>query len=593
MFSYLPFYDEATTNEEAETILIRFINTIYDIGEKHDIDLSNRFSVILGCCDKMEELLEKKEYDVWPKGKKEPIEELQELIQLMGYALADGKYLFDQPDLKEVIKTMPKIVWRDLEQRFTKIAIAFVNRSTAYKELIKIKRQLGRQSERGKVYDTEPEDMLDEKFKSIHQTLKNNTAIRWLFPTRPRTVLLNNCINNRLLIKLAPLYFLFAYLNGPDSEVEEYHYKFETFVSSLKENKKLFGEQQTVSDKEKAVLICEAFDRISSDCKRFMTNRRSIMSYYFNSYEVVEAIAKKKRISVTDEEKVSIETAVRQSFTTPGEFSVLKTLGPLVEGVTLGTIIYYFLIVYDSYSYQYGNIKHSRAKGLNKALNYIYNNGLVDEISNIPLGKKNYKDTEFTEILRVTVQEYFLDNYYLTEELFWLISGYIPPWNYSYMNREESLYALIEEYIMDFYKETKNMLWPNLEQKINPIKFDLELNNGIASVKKEFIIRKADDKDRIKNAKDFISVLYNTYKNYKLLSSVRSRCNLFCKEQFENCKTEKTKYRTSQYAEDVYVDAIMSVLIEQAFVYLRQRVFSVIVLLNRYMWPMDFFTSED
>jgi ribosomal protein S25 len=57
MFEYLPFYDEKVTDEEAKNILIKFVNTVYDIGDKYDIDLSNAFSVILGCCEKNEALL--------------------------------------------------------------------------------------------------------------------------------------------------------------------------------------------------------------------------------------------------------------------------------------------------------------------------------------------------------------------------------------------------------------------------------------------------------------------------------------------------------------------------------------------------------
>ena len=591
MFEYLPFYDEKATDEEAINILIKFVNTVYDIADKYGIDSSNAFSVILGCCEKIEALLEEKQTDIWPDGEKEPIDKFQDLIQLLGYALSDKRYLFRDPNLKEIINTIPKIMWKDIEERFTRIATAFVNRSIAYRQLIKIRRQLKYQSKRGNVYDTESDEKLDEKYKSMLLVLANNYALHKFFTRKQKTVLLNNCINNRLLIKVAPLYFLFAKMAETDSESDDYYYRFEDFISSLKWDTNLFGKQTSPSDRRKAVLICQAFDEISSDCHRLMLNRSWIMSHIFNSYEIVETIARKNRINISDEDKVKIETAVKRTFVSPIDSSALQSIGPVVEGERLGTIIYYFLIVFDSYSYQYGNIKHSRAKGLNMALKYIYNNELVEPIMNIPY-RKNYSDMEYAEILRQVVQTYFLDYSFLSEELFWLITGYIPPWNYTYLNREESLYALIDEYLMDFYLETKKLLWPDGKDRFHPFRFNVELNNNIANVKTEFFIKTMNDTENIGYATGFISKIYDLYQTYLIPEVIRKRMIKYCIELYDKTRTNKTKYKSRNYAEDVYADAIMNVLIGQAFVYLRQRLFTLFASFNKYVWPMDFKDNE-
>lgn len=597
MFEYLPFFDRDATDEQAKEIQFRFFNHVHDACEKYTIDDSSVVTVILDCCDKLEELINTKKADIWPSLKKEPIEEFQDLLQLLGYAISDDDFLFTTIDeLKNTyLEKNPKEVWKAMADRQNGLIEAFYNRDNAYRELIKIRRQLQEQEKRGTIFEGMPDDDSDvENRYSFVSNRYRNVGVFQLDPEQ-RVFLLNTCTNNRLLIKLAPLYLCFAITTINETvDAEDGYYETEEFVKALKENKRMFKSQKGPADISYSNRLCRCFDEIMAASFISSGEMYGMKRQLFDPYIIINDIERKTEIEVSIEDKVKIAAIARSTFLTPKNKDLLREFGPKLNDTSLGELMYYFLVVFSGFHYNYMNAKHEKPRGLDTAIKTIYSNLLGNQTEENPNYQDRPSENQYQMMLKRILENYFYDTYDMCEEMFWLITGYIPPWTYSYEHREHSLYALIDFYLEKHYVRLNNKLLCN-EYELASVRYSFELRSDIVKLRSLFSISKESDKKGIERVETFLRKVASVESEIYSLMDVEDRekknkeLRNYCISEYLKIVTEKTRYKSGEYAlNDVYPNVIIDELLIQSWIYLRRRIYSLIISFSKYIWPLDY-----
>ena len=63
----------------------------------------------------------------------------------------------------------------------------------------------------------------------------------------------------------------------------------------------------------------------------------------------------------------------------------------------------------------------------------------------------------------------------------------------------------------------------------------------------------------------------------------------YCISEYFKIVTEKTRYKSGEYAlNDVYPNVIIDELLIQSWIYLRRRIYSLIISFSKYIWPLDY-----
>lgn len=93
MFDPAPEY--VADKQENKTQAYDFLIRVRNAALHYEVYGDNRIELINKCCDYLENLQDRLHTKIWPKGQREPIEEFQDVFQLLIYAIADSGFLFN------------------------------------------------------------------------------------------------------------------------------------------------------------------------------------------------------------------------------------------------------------------------------------------------------------------------------------------------------------------------------------------------------------------------------------------------------------------------------------------------------------------
>lgn len=93
MFDPAPEWS-AQSNEQVKEAL-SFGNRVKCHAQKYVVFSEHRIFMIRKCCAYLETLMEDKKGLVWPNDQREPIEEFQNVMQILIYTICDDEFLFD------------------------------------------------------------------------------------------------------------------------------------------------------------------------------------------------------------------------------------------------------------------------------------------------------------------------------------------------------------------------------------------------------------------------------------------------------------------------------------------------------------------
>lgn len=581
MFDYLPFYNAEAPITEAESIVLEFVDHVTDACSKYNIDNSNYLTVILDCCDELEERLKKIDKSDSSESRNEMLKESQDLFQLLGYALMDDDKLFAPID--RLGSLLSGIFWKNMSAKQTSFFEAVYHRDAAYRDLIKLRRMLGEKDEREKTYGVKGGTDVSEQDKTSYLWKRYGNYLQRHISKEQAEKLIFNCQCNSILMKLAPLYYCFA-MEELDSD-RNINYDLLTFKDALKTNKEKYMEQKKPAEIKYANVLCNTFDWMMSPAVRFEQNELEADRYTFDPQIILHTIEQKKGIKIPDTDKVEIFHIARNSFTHPMEKERLKGLGPKLGEITCGDFMYCFLIVSKGQYYKYGDNKLEKPRGLDSALTTIYNNELIDKIQMISLNQDKYLPMQYQTILDRICSEYFTEKYHLCEEMFWLITQYIPPHEYTFCGRPYTLYALIERQLSDCYQHLRNIF--QLQKKSDRvIRYNYKLRYDILKLRGKLSITKWNDNKSISRVKDFLKQLAASY-NVPLPENCYKVMISYCRKKYETQDMPGTTYNSSKYAVDIYAHEIFDEMLIQSWIYLRHRIYSLIISFSKLIWPLD------
>lgn len=73
----------------------QFYERVLHYAYQYNVFSEHRIGVINNCCSYLENLHRDNKQKIWPKGSREPVEEFQNVFQLLIYAICDHGFLFD------------------------------------------------------------------------------------------------------------------------------------------------------------------------------------------------------------------------------------------------------------------------------------------------------------------------------------------------------------------------------------------------------------------------------------------------------------------------------------------------------------------
>ena len=147
MFDPAPEWS-AQSNEQVKEAL-SFGNRVKCHAQKYVVFSEHRIFMIRKCCAYLETLMEDKKGLVWPNDQREPIEEFQNVMQILIYTICDDEFLFDgagyfkaTPNTEKSQFCWMPSAWEQSVRAYHDFAFAMRRRNYAYMELKALRKHL-------------------------------------------------------------------------------------------------------------------------------------------------------------------------------------------------------------------------------------------------------------------------------------------------------------------------------------------------------------------------------------------------------------------------------------------------------------------
>lgn len=201
---------------------------------------------------------------------------------------------------------------------------------------------------------------------------------------------------------------------------------------------------------------------------------------------------------------------------------------------------------------------------------------------------------------KYTGEEY--DAIKVSQEVFWLITGYIPPYNYIPKDSQENLYSVCFILLHKIWHQYHQIMKYNgprkIPENVEQLSFLKEneyayygtytgisqgLHKNILEVRKELIARWDDDVEMVflQDIQDVLSITpANPRTIYDGLFKFAGKLYNY------KLKGKKTSFKGFEYAKDILYHALIDECFTLTGIHLYQRVFGLLASFNQTLWPI-------
>ena len=597
MFDPAPEWS-AQSNEQVKEAL-SFGNRVKYYAQKYEVFSEHRIFMIRKCCVYLETLMVNKKHPVWPNNQREPIEEFQNVMQILIYAICDRGFLFNdagyfnlQPDTGNSQFSWESPVWEQSVCAYHDFAFAMRRRNYAYMELKALRKHLEEHSKQDSNYQSHSSDIDDRLSNSSSRRQlslwvnikaciqQSGVAINGYgsksIEMKNLTNLLEQIKHDRLLKKVSPLIILGVLSRAMPADVSYLR-------AYLKPNKTVFNENNAAAN-------CALFSAITQNFPRIEKDLFEQKHDLFDPYALLGSLSFSNDLCLTDEDFVALAHLCEDCFDKPRKKAELLQYKQPVNGVPIGEVLRALFVLFDAQGYDVNDSKKPR--GWSDAIRTLKQAKIIEDIA----AKDGLNDDKAIEqsaayYLDMVKKKYPVEHFNFNWEVFWLITGYVPPplfdWKSNYggdglIKKPFELYGICAEHLNDLCEAAIEYFIDDWDHSsLSP-----ELRYDIAKVRRTF----AELGNRPEKQKAFLTELELVIAKGKVFcsqSQLRQDIANFCLREYGNICSEKEKQLKSfkSYG-NILGMAMADEAVKQICADTYQRTFHLLASLNQYIWPI-------
>lgn len=562
----------------------QFYERVLHYAYQYNVFSEHRIGVINNCCSYLENLHRDNKQKIWPKGSREPVEEFQNVFQLLIYAICDHGFLFDDigyfrgsANVETPEKEWFRSPWQESVYQYRKFALAMRRRNYAHLELKALRSHLDEHANQDRNYGNS-DWIAEEKVSSADEKDLINKPYRckieanalaknfWMKSDEVKKLsrLLKAIHKDRLLKKIEP-FIVFMVLSGKvscDDVTDTASVK-----AMLKPNKKLFGTDKAAEDCALFAAIIKVFHGQGA--------QPTEINYLFDPYSLIGSLQYTYEIELSDADFVSLAHLCEKCFVEPRRKKELKKYNQPLHDTTLGEALIALFVVFEAQKYVSSDEK--KPYGWNKAVQMLK----AAQILDTGVGENA------SEIMQSLSERYAVEQYSFVWEVFWLITGYMPPplfdWKPNFggkslLKEPFELYAVCD----DNLNHTLNGVYAHFIKEWDSPRISPELRLDIAKVRRTF----AD----VKKTEDFRHELLGKINFWALnTENVKLECKIaeYCLQQYRKLSSDKeSKLKNLQKYPQIMSYAMAEEAVKQLCADSYACVFRMLASLNQYLWPV-------
>lgn len=562
----------------------QFYERVLHYAYQYNVFSEHRIGVINNCCSYLENLHRDNKQKIWPKGSREPVEEFQNVFQLLIYAICDHGFLFDDigyfrgsANVETPEKEWFRSPWQESVYQYRKFALAMRRRNYAHLELKALRSHLDEHANQDRNYGNS-DWIAEEKVSSADEKDLINKPYRckieanalaknfWMKSDEVKKLsrLLKAIHKDRLLKKIEP-FIVFMVLSGKvscDDVTDTASVK-----AMLKPNKKLFGTDKAAEDCALFAAIIKVFHGQGA--------QPTEINYLFDPYSLIGSLQYTYEIELSDADFVSLAHLCEKCFVEPRRKKELKKYNQPLHDTTIGEALIALFVVFEAQKYVSSDEK--KPYGWNKAVQMLK----AAQILDTGVGENA------SEIMQSLSERYAVEQYSFVWEVFWLITGYMPPplfdWKPNFggkslLKEPFELYAVCDDNLND----TLNGVYDHFIKEWDSPRISPELRLDIAKVRRTF----AD----VKKTEDFRHELLGKINFWALnTENVELECEIaeYCLQQYRKLSSDKeSKLKNLQKYPRIMSYAMAEEAVKQLCADSYACVFRMLASLNQYLWPV-------
>ena len=558
----------------------QFYERVLHYAYQYNVFSEHRIGVINNCCSYLENLHRDNKQKIWPKGSREPVEEFQLLI----YAICDHGFLFDDigyfrgsANVEIPEKEWFRSPWQESVYQYRKFALAMRRRNYAHWELKALRAHLDEHANQDRNYnksdwmaEMEVSDKDEIELDAILHQLKMYSKdcvqnfVKKGDEVRKLARLLNAIRKNRLLKQIEP-FIVFMVLSGKvscDDVTDTASVK-----AMLKPNKKLFGTDKAAEDCALFAAIIKVFHGQGAQAAG--------NNYLFDPYSLIGSLKFAYELDLSDADFVSLAHLCEKCFAEPSKKEELRKYDQPLHDTALGEALRALFVVFEAQKYANGDEKKPR--GWNEAVQTLKAAQILDTDAG----------ENASEIMQRLSERYAAEQYSFVWEVFWLITGYMPPplfdWKPNFggkslLKEPFELYAVCDDNLND----TLNGVYAHFIKEWDSPRISPELRLDIAKVRRTF----AD----VKKTEDFRHELLGKINFWALnTENVKLECKIaeYCLQQYRKLSSDKeSKLKNLQKYPKIMSYAMAEEAVKQLCADSYACVFRMLASLNQYLWPV-------
>lgn len=566
----------------------QFYERVLHYAYQYNVFSEHRIGVINNCCSYLENLHRDNKQKIWPKGSREPVEEFQNVFQLLIYAICDHGFLFDDigyfrgsANVETPEKEWFRSPWQESVYQYRKFTLAMRRRNYAHLELKALRSHLDEHANQDrnygnsdwiaeeKVSSADEKDLIKDLINKPYRCKIEANALAknfWMKSDEVKKLsrLLKAIHKDRLLKKIEP-FIVFMVLSGKvscDDVTDTASVK-----AMLKPNKKLFGTDKAAEDCALFAAIIKVFHGQGA--------QPTEINYLFDPYSLIGNLQYTYEIELSDADFVSLAHLCEKCFVEPRRKKELKKYNQPLHDTTLGEALIALFVVFEAQKYVSSDEK--KPYGWNKAVQMLK----AAQILDTGVGENA------SEIMQSLSERYAVEQYSFVWEVFWLITGYMPPplfdWKPNFggkslLKEPFELYAVCDDNLND----TLNGVYDHFIKEWDSPRISPELRLDIAKVRRTF----AD----VKKTEDFRHELLGKINFWALnTENVELECEIaeYCLQQYRKLSSDKeSKLKNLQKYPQIMSYAMAEEAVKQLCADSYACVFRMLASLNQYLWPV-------
>ena len=579
-----PAPDYCASDEDGFIAAERFYERVLHYAHRYEVFSEHRIGMINQCCDYLENLQQANKRKIWPNGSREPMEEFQNVFQLLIYAICDHGFLFDDigyfrgsANVETPEKEWFRSPWQESVYQYRKFALAMRRRNYAHWELKALRAHLDEHANQDRNYnksdwmaEMEVSDKDEIELDAILHQLKMYSKdcvqnfVKKGDEVRKLARLLNAIRKNRLLKQIEP-FIVFMVLSGKvscDDVTDTASVK-----AMLKPNKKLFGTDKAAEDCALFAAIIKVFHGQGAQAAE--------NNYLFDPYSLIGSLKFAYELDLSDADFVSLAHLCEKCFAEPSKKEELRKYDQPLHDTALGEALIALFVVFEAQKYANGDEKKPR--GWNEAVQTLKAAQILDTDAG----------ENASEIMQSLSERYAVEQYSFAWEVFWLITGYMPPplfdWKSNFggkslLKEPFELYAVCDNNLND----TLNGVYDHFIKEWDSPRISPELRLDIAKVRRTF----AD----VKKTEDFRHELLGKINFWALnTENVKLECKIaeYCLQQYRKLSSDKeSKLKNLQKYPKIMSYAMAEEAVKQLCADSYACVFRMLASLNQYLWPV-------